>query len=74
MYVNVWLRDVKDENIVIDKNYNVKLVDFGAAAFIPTGDKRLFTTFHGTVQYCPPEIIRQEKYRGPEAEVWALGK
>ncbi|KAI3644480.1 hypothetical protein MP228_010644 [Amoeboaphelidium protococcarum] len=66
-------RDIKDENLVIDAEYNVKLIDFGAAAFIPQDVSRWFNTFHGTPQYCAPEIIKGQKYRGPEAEIWALG-
>ncbi|ORZ41388.1 kinase-like domain-containing protein, partial [Catenaria anguillulae PL171] len=69
---NVVHRDIKDENIVVDKNYHVKLIDFGSAAFLPTNG-RLFDRFAGTVQYCPPEILRGEKYRGPEQEIWSLG-
>ncbi|KAL7746354.1 hypothetical protein RI367_008284 [Sorochytrium milnesiophthora] len=65
-------RDLKDENIVIDQQYNVKLIDFGSASFVPRNG-RLFDRFAGTIQYCPPEILRGEKYRGPEQEIWALG-
>lgn len=28
-------RDIKDENLVVDRGYRVKLIDFGAAALIP---------------------------------------
>ncbi|KAI9140293.1 kinase-like domain-containing protein [Paraphysoderma sedebokerense] len=65
-------RDLKDENVVIDQNYHVKLIDFGSAAFVPKSG-RLFDRFAGTLQYCPPEVLKGEKYRGPEQEVWALG-
>jgi serine/threonine protein kinase len=34
--LNVCHRDLKDENVVVDKNFIVKLIDFGAAAFIPS--------------------------------------
>lgn len=81
-------RDVKDENLVIDAEYRVKFIDFGAASyFLPlTSDNQmlskpfirqhkvsLFSKFHGTPQYCPPEIIKGQRYRGPEAEVWQMG-
>ncbi|KAL7751503.1 hypothetical protein RI367_002964 [Sorochytrium milnesiophthora] len=65
-------RDIKDENIVVDDKYNVKLIDFGSASFLPK-DNRLFERFAGTMQYCPPEILRGEKYPGPPQEVWSLG-
>ncbi len=25
------------------------------------------------MQYCPPEVLRGEKYRGRPADIWALG-
>ncbi|KNE65427.1 CAMK/CAMKL/PASK protein kinase [Allomyces macrogynus ATCC 38327] len=69
---NLLHRDLKDENLVITSSFNVKLIDFGSAAFLPANG-RLFDRFAGTLQYCPPEILQGQKYRGPEQEVWALG-
>ncbi|KAI9218889.1 kinase-like domain-containing protein, partial [Blastocladiella britannica] len=69
---NIVHRDIKDENLVVDAHFNVKLIDFGSALHIPTNG-RLFERFAGTLQYCPPEVIQGNKYRGPEQEVWALG-
>ncbi|KAI9179645.1 hypothetical protein H9P43_004973 [Blastocladiella emersonii ATCC 22665] len=65
-------RDIKDENIVVDQHFNVKLIDFGSALMVPSNG-RLFDRFAGTLQYCPPEVLQGYKYRGPEQEVWALG-
>ncbi|GFS51752.1 hypothetical protein NPIL_417251 [Nephila pilipes] len=64
-------RDIKDENLIIDQKFHVKLIDFGSAAFMEEG--KLFSTFCGTMEYCSPEVIRGNKYQGPELEMFALG-
>ncbi|XP_055702492.1 PAS domain-containing serine/threonine-protein kinase isoform X2 [Phlebotomus papatasi] len=64
-------RDIKDENIIIDHNFHVKLIDFGSATFMEDG--KLFSTFFGTTEYCSPEVLAGNKYAGPELEMWSLG-
>lgn len=64
-------RDLKDENIIIDQNFHVKLIDFGSATFLEPG--KLFSTFYGTTEYCSPEVLAGNKYAGPELEMWSLG-
>ncbi|TPX33175.1 hypothetical protein SmJEL517_g03815 [Synchytrium microbalum] len=66
-------RDLKDENIVIDADYNIKIIDFGSASYIPTTENGYFKSFNGTAHFASPEIARGYAYRGPEAEVWCLG-
>lgn len=69
-------RDLKDENIVVDEHYLVKLVDFGSATKIPTSssdDEGLFKQFNGTLAFAAPEIIRGHWYEPLPAEVWTLG-
>lgn len=68
-------RDLKDENVVIDNKYNVKLIDFGSCSRIPAeGDtEQYFDRFNGTLHFAAPEILQGQFYRGPEADVWALG-
>lgn len=61
-------RDIKDENVIIDQHFHVKLIDFGSATFMEEG--RLFSTFYGTTEYCSPEVLAGNKYAGPELEMW----
>ncbi|XP_067938183.1 PAS domain-containing serine/threonine-protein kinase-like [Watersipora subatra] len=64
-------RDIKDENIILNENFDIKLIDFGSASFLQKG--KMFSTFCGTVEYCSPEVLLGNKYRGPELEVWSMG-
>lgn len=82
-------RDLKDENIVIDEDYNLKVIDFGSAGMLwgleddralNMGEAReanmcepYFDTFYGTIAFAPPEIVKKEAYLSSEAEVWTLG-
>ncbi|KAI8330869.1 kinase-like domain-containing protein [Chlamydoabsidia padenii] len=78
-------RDIKDENIVIDSDYKVKLIDFGSAVTLPRHYQSkqeqqnnksvivLHRKFYGTIAFASPEILRMEPYQAEPAEVWSLG-
>ena len=70
-------RDIKDENVTIDENLNIRLIDFGSAAYIKTGNSNkkygTFNTFVGTIDYASPEVLTGNKYTGPPQDIWALG-
>ncbi|XP_060589751.1 PAS domain-containing serine/threonine-protein kinase-like isoform X2 [Ruditapes philippinarum] len=68
---NILHRDIKDENVILNEQFQIKLIDFGAVAFLEPG--KLFATFCGTLEYCSPEVLMGNKYHGPELEVWSLG-
>jgi protein-serine/threonine kinase len=42
-------RDIKDENVILDGDGNIKLIDFGSAAYIKSGP---FDVFVGTIGTC----------------------
>lgn len=63
-------RDIKDDNIIIDENSVIKLIDFGAAAYVQNGP---FDVFVGTMAYAPPEVLKGERYEGMAQDIWSLG-
>lgn len=65
-------RDLKLENILLDKNENVKLCDFGFTREYE-GKTNHLQTFCGTVCYSAPEMLKGEKYAGEKVDVWSLG-
>lgn len=65
-------RDLKLENILLDKHENVKLVDFGFTREYESKSNCLHT-FCGTICYSAPEMLKGEKYAGEKVDVWSLG-
>lgn len=49
-------RDIKDENIILDGEGNVKLIDFGSAAYIKNGPFDVFVGTIGTPSLFPPPL------------------
>ncbi len=64
-------RDVKLENIIIDRQHHVKMIDFGFSVKVPAGQK--LRVFCGTPSYMAPEIVNRKEYFGPPADMWAVG-
>ncbi|RPA77255.1 kinase-like protein [Ascobolus immersus RN42] len=64
-------RDLKLENILLDKHENVKLCDFGFTREYERN--KLLDTYCGTVCYSAPEMLKGEKYHAYAVDVWSLG-
>ncbi|KAJ1547737.1 hypothetical protein HK405_005049 [Cladochytrium tenue] len=63
--------DIKGNNIVIDRNYEIRIIDFGAAICVQPGlNPRLRRVdFAGTLAYAAPEAMEESFCAGP-ADLW----
>ncbi|CAI5702942.1 unnamed protein product [Peronospora effusa] len=77
---SIFHRDLKLENVMITKDLEVKLIDFGMSEVVANAEQPLKTVC-GTPLYCSPEILflhtsaanaRKGFYGGP-ADVWSVG-
>ncbi|EAR85679.2 Serine/Threonine kinase domain protein (macronuclear) [Tetrahymena thermophila SB210] len=64
-------RDLKLENIVIDANYNLKIIDFGLS-IQETQDCKPKSNV-GTTPYAPPERFLGKEYSGQKFDIFSLG-
>lgn len=64
--------DLKPENVLLDDGGNIRLTDFGCAKENVTSATSGASTFCGTPEYIPPEIVLR-KVHGRAVDWWALG-
>jgi serine/threonine protein kinase len=62
-------RDIKLENLMLDSNYNLKLVDFG---FVSSTSLLNFDKA-GSTTYKAPEIHSKPYFQGDPADIFAMG-
>jgi serine/threonine protein kinase len=64
-------RDLKLENVLIEKLPKIKVADFGLCGFVDPDI--LMSTFCGSPAYCAPECLARMAYDGPKSDMWSLG-
>jgi serine/threonine protein kinase len=76
MGLDLFHLDLKDENILIDHDLNIKLIDFGSIHYLPRSkinQGESLKNCYGTLDYAAPEILLGRGYNPEETEVWSLG-
>ncbi|KXJ29369.1 ribosomal protein S6 kinase-related protein [Exaiptasia diaphana] len=63
-------RDLKLENVLLDKQGHIKIIDFGLSKLMSRNEKT--NTICGTLQFMAPEVLKGEKY-DYSVDWWALG-
>lgn len=68
---NIVHRDIKPANILIDKDDNVKLTDFGISEII--NETGLSNHKFGTANFQPPEVFDGGQVWARGLDIWAMG-
>ena len=65
-------RDIKSDNILVNKQGDIKLADFGYATQL-TQAKRGTVSRVGTICWMAPELIKLEKKYDHKVDIWSFG-
>ena len=65
-------RDIKPDNLMINKDGVLKIVDFGLARFITTPDKKM-SQYVVSSYYRPPEIFFGAAFYSYSIDIWSIG-
>jgi serine/threonine protein kinase len=64
-------RDLKCENILIDRNYNIRVIDFGLSNFFSEYGPKMQTSC-GSPAYAAPEMLKGGSYT-QATDIWSAG-
>ena len=65
-------RDIKSDNILVNKKGDIKVADFGYATQL-TRAKRGTVSQVGTVCWMAPELVKMKKRYNQKVDIWSLG-
>ncbi|KAM7423516.1 hypothetical protein PAMA_000053 [Pampus argenteus] len=68
-------RDLKCENLLLDRYLNLKVCDFGFSKQLTyrDGQVELSETYCGTPCYTAPEVLSQSPYNPKVSDIWSMG-
>jgi carbon catabolite-derepressing protein kinase len=76
--LDVFHRDVKSENLLLDERGDLRFTDFGLSTFTDADQQLgatdgLAATHCGSSAYVAPEILLKRRYDAGKADVWSCG-
>lgn len=64
-------RDIKMENLLLDKEGRVKVADWGLCNYF--SEDLSLHTWCGSLPYAAPEVYNETHYSGSQVDVWSMG-
>ena len=66
-------RDLKLENILLNRDKNIKIIDFGLSNKYNKENGELLQSSCGSPCYAAPEMIKGIQYHGLDTDIWSSG-
>lgn len=71
-YADVIHRDIKPDNLLVDKDDILKIADFGISKIVQGKDDNI-SSDEGTKLFLAPEMWQKNNFNGYPTDIWAVG-